>query len=94
MFVVKWLAILFGAALFAGAVLLSAQITSADKVPRITKERLKPLIGDPDVTILDARVAREWDSSPAKIKGAVRIDTSNSKTLMEKLPKDKTLVFY
>ena len=68
---------------------------STDKVPRMTKEQLLPLMNNPGVIILDARVAREWKESPTKIKGAIRIDArENLKTLLDTLPRDKTLVFY
>jgi hypothetical protein len=92
---VKWLAVIFVAVLvIAGVALSAAQITSPDKVPRMIKEQLKPMIGNENLVILDARIAREWDSSPTKIKGAIRCDPSNAQALMGKIPKDKTLVFY
>jgi len=68
---------------------------STDQVPRMTKEQLLPLLGNPDVVVLDARLAREWKVSLFKIKGAVRLDSKeNMKSMMETLPKDKTLVLY
>ena len=90
----KWLAVLFIAALVIAGAAMSGQITSSDKTPRMSKEELKTLIGSDSVVILDSRIAREWDSSPTKIKGAVRLDPSDAKALMYKIPKDETLVFY
>lgn len=65
------------------------------KVPKITKEELKPLLGHPDVIILDVRVAEEWKRDALKIQGAVREDPEKDyKTWAPKYPKDQTLVFY
>ena len=88
------MAMVFILALIAAGVALSAQFTSSDKVPRLSKEELKTLIGTDDVVIIDARIAREWDDSPTKIKGAIRLDPTNAEALMNKLPRDKTLIFY
>ena len=65
------------------------------EVPRMTKEELLPLLGRPDVIILDGRIADEWKKSPWKIKGAVReAPEKGVKSLAEKYPKDKTYVLY
>ena len=65
------------------------------KVPRMTKEELKPLLGNPDVAILDVRIAGEWKRGDLKIMGAVREDPEKDyRTWASKYPKDKTLVFY
>jgi predicted sulfurtransferase len=65
------------------------------KVPRMTKEELKPLLGNPEVIILDVRVAGEWKRGTLKIQGAVHEDPEKDyKTWASKYPKDKTLVFY
>ncbi len=90
----KRLAVIFIAALVIAGVAVSAQVGSSDKVPRMPKEELKTLIGNDGVVILDARIAREWNDSPTKIKGAIRVDSSDAKALMDRIPKDKTLVFY
>ncbi len=64
-------------------------------VPRMTKETLKSLLGNPDVIILDVRVGKEWNESREKIQGAVREDPEKSvRSWADKYPKDKTLVFY
>ena len=65
------------------------------KAPRITKEELKSILGQPDVVVVDVRVAEEWKKSEWKIKGAVREDPEKDiKTWAENYSKDKTLVFY
>ena len=65
------------------------------KVPRMTKEELKPLLGNPDVMIIDVRAEDDWKEAKWKIQGAVREDSEKDiNTWVNKYPKNKTLVFY
>ena len=65
------------------------------EVPRITKEDLRSLLGNPDVIIVDVRIEEHWKESKSKIQGAVREDPEKDiNTWADKYPKDKTLVFY
>jgi hypothetical protein len=67
----------------------------AANVPRISKEELKSMLGNPEVIIIDVRVKGDWDKSKTKIQGAVREDPDrNVKSWAEKYSKDKTLVLY
>ena len=68
--------------------------TTAAEVPRITREEVKGMLGNPDVTIIDVRAGGDWNSSNVKIQGAVREDPSKVGSWMDKYPKDKTLIFY
>jgi len=69
--------------------------TSEVNVPRITKEELKPMVGNPEVIIVDVRTAEDWKEAEWKIKGAVWADRNDEKSLwVEKYPKDKTFVLY
>ncbi len=63
----------------------------AADVPRITKEELKSMLGNPDVVILDVRGRQ---ASGRKIKGAVWEDSKDVESWADKYPKDKTLVLY
>ncbi len=67
---------------------------SAQEAPRITKEELQGMIGNPGVSIIDVRLGGDWESSDLKIKGAVREDPRNLDSLISKYPKEKTLVLY
>lgn len=67
---------------------------SADPVPRMTKEELRNVMGNPDVAIVDVRVGQEWSGSDKKIQGAVRQDPAQLGSWMKRYPKDSTLVFY
>ena len=87
--------------LAASLVLLGALATMAlamgkgPEVPRMTKEELLPMLGNPDVIILDVRIGDEWKKSPWKIKGAVRENPEKGvQPIAEKYPKDKTYVLY
>jgi hypothetical protein len=63
-------------------------------VPRITKENLKPILGNPNVIILDVRLLDQWKEAELKIPGAIYEDPGEVDSWLEKYPKDKTLVFY
>ena len=68
---------------------------AAEKIPRLTKEELKELLGRPGVIILDVRTTLDWKKSDQKILGAVREDPDKAvKTWAEKYQKDKTMVLY
>jgi rhodanese-related sulfurtransferase len=65
------------------------------EVPRITKEELSKMLGNPNVTIIDVRFGRDWKDSEWKVKGAVREDPEKDiKSWADKYSKDKTLIFY
>ena len=66
----------------------------AGGVPRMAKDELKGLLGNPDVIILDVHTGRDWDNSEHKIKGAVREEGSGFTSWADKYPKGKTLVLY
>ena len=73
----------------------TSEPTSEIKVPRITKEEVKSLIGNLDLIILDVRSAKNWNESEWKIKGADREERKGETgAWMDKYPKDKTFVLY
>jgi len=78
--------------LWAGLALKTA--CASDDPPKMTKEELKGMLGDPEVVVVDVRAGGSWDNSTTKIKGAVREDPTAVQNWVEKYPKDKTLVFY
>ena len=63
-------------------------------VPRMSKEELKSLLGDPNVIILDVRTGEGWKESKEKIQGAVREDPEKISSWANKYGHDKTLVLY
>ena len=78
------------------AVLLGVSLVGgAEKVPRMTKEQLKEMLGKPDVVVLDVRATGDWDKAQMKIQGAVREDPSKAtKAWAGKYGKDKTIILY
>jgi len=68
-------------------------VLAADS-PRIEKEKLKDMLGKPELMLIDVRAGADWKASTQKIKGAVREDPDQVDTWMKKYPKDKTMVFY
>ena len=62
--------------------------------PRMTKDDLKAMLGNPDLLIIDVRYGKDWTDSGLKIRGAVREDPEAFDSWANKYPKDKTLVFY
>ncbi len=73
--------------------ILATFAMSAD-VPRMTRDELKAMLGNPDLVILDVRAKKDWKDSDSKIQGAIREDPDSVKSWAEKYPKDKTFVLY
>ena len=66
---------------------------SAD-VPRMTKDELKAMLGNPDLVIVDVRLGKDWTDNDSKIQGAIREDPESVKSWAVKYTKDKTFVLY
>ena len=73
---------------------LAFGVAGADDGRMMTKEQLLPLLGKPDVIVIDVRTNYDWDKSKVKIKGAVREEGMKFASWMNKYPKDKTIVLY
>lgn len=73
---------------------LFANATIAGQVPRMTKEQLKALLGDPHVVILDVRTQGDWAASEEKITGAIRENPDGFESWADEYSKEKTLVLY
>ena len=67
-----------------------SEMRSEADVPRMTIEKLKSMLGDPDLIILDV----DWPFNATKIKGAVRENPEGVSGWYKKYPKDKTIVLY
>jgi rhodanese-related sulfurtransferase len=79
-----------------GVMLLAGGVAAASgpEVPRISKEQLKSMLGDPNVVVIDVRIAFDWKESNSKIKGAIRENPARFDSWFHKYPKDKTIVLY
>ena len=72
---------------------LSVPPVFAASVPTINKDELKARLGSENLVILDVRTDRDWTSSEFKIKDSIRLADSDL-SLVQKYPKDTTLVLY
>jgi hypothetical protein len=63
-----------------------------EEIPRMTKEELKPLLGSPEVVVLDVRL--EWGNAPTKIAGAVHENPEKVADWSFKYPKESRIVLY
>ena len=77
---------------FVGLTLISS--LAAEGVPRIGKEKLKEMLGNPDVIILDVRNSETWRKSEFKIKGAIRKMSEFFDSWADEFPSNKVLVLY
>ncbi len=75
-------------------ILAPTSMVFGKKIPLITKEELKPIMGDADVAIIDVRKGRDWTSSEFKIKGAIHGDPKKVADWNKQFNKDTKLVLY
>jgi rhodanese-like protein len=73
---------------------MTGEAARAADVPRMTKEDLKAMLGDPDLIILDVRAGRDWNSSEFKIQGAERANPSDFSSWAGKYQVSQTIVLY
>lgn len=78
------------------AIGLFATVCLSADVPKMTKEELKTILGNPGLLILDVRLGRDFMFSDVKIKGAERPSNMAHVTPSQFSTdiKDKTIVFY
>ena len=77
--------------------IISGELTpfaQSGDVPRMTKQALSGIMGNPDIIIIDVRSGTDWTDGDSKIKGAVREDPEAIQSWANKYAKDKSLVFY
>ena len=69
-------------------------VAKADDTHAMTKEQLLPLLGKPDVIIIDVSSNEGWEARDKKIPGALREEPMKFESWMNKYPKDKTIILY
>lgn len=90
----RWSFVMAGALILVAAGCLQ-RWASDTKTPRMAKEELKAILGNPNLIIVDVRLEDEWKQAEWKIQGAAREDPEKDvKAWADKYPKGKTLVFY
>jgi hypothetical protein len=73
---------------------IQAAFANAAGAPRMKKDKLKAMLGNSDLVILDVRTQRDWEDSDSKIKGAIREDPESVESWAGKYSKNKTIVLY
>ena len=66
----------------------------AAEISIISVDQLKRMLDNPEIVIIDVRQGQDWQSSPVKIKGAVRRIPKKFKSWAHDFPLDKALVLY
>jgi len=82
------------AILFCLVTAVSTPASDTASIPRISKEKVKTMLGKRNVIVVDVRVGPDWNNGGSKIKGAIREDPRTVENWFRTLPKKKTLVFY
>ena len=94
----NFLLAIMSVAISLGLVGLSATPLMAEDIaavaPKMTKEELKPKLGDPGLIIIDVLVQDQWETVDQKIPGAVHENPEEVDSWADKYPKDKTYVLY
>jgi hypothetical protein len=80
--------------LMAALCLLPHDDVMAADAPRMDKDELKLLLGNPKVVVIDVRSYTDWLLSGDKIQGAARENYRDFEGWYAKYPKDKTIVLY
>jgi rhodanese-related sulfurtransferase len=73
---------------------VSAKEVPFPDVPRIPKEALKLILGNPDVIILDVRIEDQWQIADGKIVRAIHEDPEKYESWANKYPREKILILY
>ena len=77
-----------------GAVLNPVMGWGAPDAPLISKDELKAALGSTQLTIIDVRTPKDWDSSAKKIKGAIRQDSGKVEVWAKTYKPDQEIVLY
>lgn len=68
--------------------------SSDSGTPKINRDEVKAMVGQPDVVILDVRIDEEWKKGEWKIKGAIHENPEDFKSWYAKYQKEKALILY
>ena len=85
---------IFKIAVTLGLVTTLSMNAMAASAPRIAKEEVQSMLGNPAVTIVDVRTGRDWKASEYKIPGAIRVDPREIESWASKYSKAQTFILY
>lgn len=58
--------------IFGISILIPAAPARAQEVPRMSKEQVREIMGNPGVAVIDVRTEAQWKAAKAKVEGADR----------------------
>lgn len=76
------------------SVVVWSTLAVSEDAPKMTKDELKAMLGNPDLTVIDVRYGKDWTRSDMKITGAVREEPGEVKSWAPKYRQDKPIVLY
>lgn len=76
------------------ALLMPLLAPAQEEVARISPEETAALLDSPDVTIIDVRALRDWNSDDAMIRGAIRRDPAKARDWGQELDRDREVILY
>ena len=76
------------------SVALYSLTASASAISLISTNQLKLVLDNPEIAVIDVRSSKDWQSSDAKIKGAVRGAPKNFESWAHYFSKDTVLILY
>nr|WP_243544986.1 rhodanese-like domain-containing protein [Pseudodesulfovibrio tunisiensis] len=76
------------------ALLMPLLAPAQEEVARISPEETAALLDSPDVTIIDVRALRDWNSGDAMIRGAIRRDPAKARDWGRDLDRDREIILY
>jgi hypothetical protein len=88
------LALVFGALGGSPALGATEDALTYSDVPRISKEELKDIMGQPGLVLLDCRPEGQWRSSEMKLPDAIHENPAEIESWVHKYPKDAKIVIY
>jgi rhodanese-related sulfurtransferase len=74
--------------------LCSSAWSAVSDTPRISKEKLKTMLNDPRLIIIDTRVKQQWDKSEYKLPKALHQNPWEADEWAKDFPRDRTVVSY
>jgi rhodanese-related sulfurtransferase len=62
---------------------------------RVTVDELRERLDRGEqFTFVDARNSKAWDESEIKLPGAIRVPANEAQNLVERMPRDRTVITY
>ncbi len=73
---------------------LTPPALATERVATLDKESLKNMLASAELILIDTRAPADWETSSAKIRGAVRGAAADFNHWGKRYPKEATIVLY